>query len=101
MRAWQNARGLGRDHVLAAVVFVVGRMARHRPAALHRPLVCEHGLAFRELHHESDAHGYQERCNLAKHPYGFLNELPSLSLWVLDVRVNLLLLTMIDEFTCE
>jgi len=88
MGARQNARRLRRGHVLAAVVFMVRRMARHRPAALHRLQVRGHGLAFGELHHESDTHGYQERCDLPKHPLRVLNELPSLSLWLLDVRVK-------------
>ena len=88
MRSRQNAQSRRRDHVLAAVVFVVGRMARHRSAALHRLLIRGHGLAFSELHHQGDAHGYQERCGLAKHPLGFLNELPFLSLWLLDARVK-------------
>ena len=82
MRVRQKARRLWRHHVLAAVVFVVGRIAAHRPAALHRLLVCGHGLAFRELHRQEDARGYEKRCDLVKHPLGFPNEIPSLSLWL-------------------
>ena len=70
MGAGQNARRRCGDHVLAAIVFMVGRIARHRPAAFHRLLVEGHGLAFRELHQQHHVHRHNETCNLPKHHPG-------------------------------
>jgi hypothetical protein len=63
----QNARRL-RDHFLAAVVAMVGRAARHGPAALHRLLVSGHRHTVRELHQQKEARCRHQRCDLAKHP---------------------------------
>jgi hypothetical protein len=52
MRARQNGGRLRANHILAAVVRLVRRVARHMLAALHRLLVKGHGLAFSELHQE-------------------------------------------------
>ena len=68
--ARQNARRLGRDHVLAAVVLMVRRIAGHRPVTLHRLLVKRHGLAFSELHQQQYAQRHNERCDLPKHYSG-------------------------------
>jgi hypothetical protein len=46
----QHAWGLGRNHALAAIVTLVGRIAGHGTAALHALLVLRHrGRAVRKL----------------------------------------------------
>ena len=43
MSNWQQAGRLRRNHALAAIVTLIGRIARHRAAALHTLLVLRHG----------------------------------------------------------
>ena len=76
MRARQNARRLRGNHVLAAVVSLVRRIAGHRAAALHRLLVKGHGVAFSELHQQQYAQRHDERCDLPKHHPGPLTKYP-------------------------
>jgi hypothetical protein len=56
---WQHARRLRRNHPLAAIVALIGRIARHRPAALHTLLVLRHrGHAVRKLQAQKGDHGH-------------------------------------------
>jgi hypothetical protein len=63
----QRARRLRRDHVLAAIMRLVCRIAGHMVTALHRLLVEGHGIAVRELQKEHYADGHNEGCDLPKH----------------------------------
>jgi hypothetical protein len=66
---WQDAGGLGRNHPLAAIVSLIGRIARHGTAALHTLLVLGHrGHAVRELQAQQGTECYDDEQSFPHNP---------------------------------
>jgi hypothetical protein len=56
---WQYGGGLGRNHPLAAIMGLIGRIAGHGATALHALLVLSHrGHAVRKLQAQQGGHCY-------------------------------------------
>ena len=68
MSDWQHAWRLRRNHALAAVVTLIGRVARHGTAALHALLVLrECGHAVRQVQEQDRDNRQQDECGLQSH----------------------------------
>jgi hypothetical protein len=68
MLRWQDARRLRRNHRLAAIVRLIGRIARHRAAALHRLLVGGYGgQTVRKLQDKERSERQNQECHPANH----------------------------------
>ena len=77
----QHAGRLRRNHALAAIVTLIGRIAGHRTAALHTLLVLRHrGRAVRKLQAQEGDHRYNDEESFCHYPKSTLT--------VLDAPVN-------------
>jgi len=76
MSDWQHAWRLRRNHALAAIVTLIGRIAGHGAAALHALLVLRHcGRAVRKLQAQQGDQRDDDEDSLAHYPKSTLSGL--------------------------